>query len=81
MDSGDTMKELDLVVLQRDVPERGLRQGDVGVVVHQYADGLAGEIEFSTGDGSTIAVLTLPIQDVRPVGDREILHAREIIPG
>lgn len=80
MDGSRSIEELDLVVIQRDVPERGLCRGDVGTVVHRYADGGAYEVELVTGDGSTVAVLTLPCEDVRPVGDREILHAREIVP-
>ncbi|HHM13065.1 MAG TPA: DUF4926 domain-containing protein, partial [Planctomycetaceae bacterium] len=29
-------KELDTVVLKRDLPEQGLRKGDLGGVVHVY---------------------------------------------
>jgi len=29
-------KELDTVVLDRDLPEKGLRAGDLGAVVHVY---------------------------------------------
>jgi hypothetical protein len=71
--------ELDTVVLDRDVPDHGLRKGDVGTVVHRYADGRAFAVEMMTGDGTTIAVLTLPLADIRPLGRREILHAREVI--
>ena len=35
------MNELELVVLKRDIPEHGLARGDVGTVVHVYADGAA----------------------------------------
>ena len=70
--------ELDLVALKRDVAEHGLRTGDIGTVVHRYADGRAFAVELMTGDGTTIAVLTLPLTDIRPLGSREILHAREV---
>ena len=70
--------ELDLVALKRDVAEHGLRKGDIGTVVHQYEDGRAVAVEMMTGDGTTVAVLTLPLSDVRPLGSRDILHAREI---
>ena len=70
--------ELDLVALKRDVTEHGLRKGDVGTVVHRYADGHAFAVEMMTGDGTTVAVLTLPLADIRPLGSHEILHAREI---
>ncbi len=33
------MTELDLVVLQESIVEHGLVAGDVGTVVHRYADG------------------------------------------
>ena len=36
-----TYKSLDVVVLDRDIPERGLRRGDLGAVVEVYPpDGL-----------------------------------------
>jgi hypothetical protein len=38
---GRAIVELDLVALKRDMPEHGLRKGDVGTVVHCYADGRA----------------------------------------
>ena len=70
--------ELDLVALQRDVAEHGLRKGDVGTVVHRYEDVRAFAVELMTGDGTTIAVLTLPLTDIRPLGSHEILQAREV---
>lgn len=72
------VNELDLAVLTRDVAEHGLRQGDVGTVVHRYADGRAFEVEFVTAGGTTVAVLTLEQRDVRALGGGEILHAREL---
>ncbi len=73
------MKEHDLVVLTRDIPGYGLQQGDVGVVVHCYADGEAYEVEFVAADGHTVAVLTLDKGEVRPMGHGEILHARAMV--
>ncbi|HVF42716.1 MAG TPA: DUF4926 domain-containing protein [Pyrinomonadaceae bacterium] len=72
------IRELDTVALTRDVAEHGLKRGDVGAVVHCYEDGTAFEVEFVTADGRTLALLTLPAQDVRRLGERDILHAREI---
>ena len=71
--------ELDLVALERDVAEHGLRRGDVGTVVHRYDDGRAFAVELMTGDGTTIAVLTLPLTDIRPLGSSDILHTREVV--
>ena len=70
------IKELDLVVLTKDVPTEGLERGDVGTVVHEYEDGQAFEVEFVTLDGQTAAVVTVEASDVRPVGRREMSHAR-----
>jgi len=72
------MDEHDLVVLLRDLPAPGLLRGDVGTVVHRYADSRALEVEFVTGAGQTVAVATLELSDVRPVGDRDLLHVREL---
>lgn len=72
------IRELDTIVLTRDIPEHGLRRGDIGAVVHCYKDGVAFEVEFVTGKGDTVAVITLELKDVRPMHPNEILHAREI---
>jgi hypothetical protein len=70
--------EHDMVVLTRDLPEHGLTSGDVGAVVHVYADSKAYEVEFVTGAGHTLAVETLEPRDIRPLGDSEILHIRSV---
>lgn len=70
--------ELETIVLTRDIPEHGLRHGDIGAIVHYYKDGVAFEVEFVTGKGDTVAVVTLESKDVRPMHPNEILHAREI---
>lgn len=80
MSENRKIEELDLVALVRDVPAHGLVRGDVGTVVHLHTDGRSYEVEFAAGDGMTIAVLTLPSTDVRPLGSRDILHVREVAP-
>ena len=72
------IKEHERVVLTVPVPEEGLEAGDVGTVVHLYRDGQAYEVEFTTLNGTTAAVVTLEANQVRPVGRREITHAREL---
>jgi hypothetical protein len=72
------IEELESVVITRDFPEYGLNRGDIGVVVHCYKDGLAFEVEFVTGRGETIGVITLEAKDVRPMHPNEILHVREM---
>jgi hypothetical protein len=72
-----TFRELDTVVLDRDVPEHGLRRGDLGAVVQVYEpDGL--EIEFVTASGRTQALVTLNERDVRTVGDRDLISVRTV---
>jgi hypothetical protein len=75
---GITVKEHERVVLTVAVPAAGLAAGDVGTVVHVYADKGAYEVEFLTLTGRTAAVLTLEASHVRPVGRREVTHAREL---
>jgi hypothetical protein len=70
--------ELDTVVLTHDIDEYGLKQGDIGAVVHCYRDGAAFEVEFVTAEGRTIALLTLNQANIRPIVGREILHVREL---
>jgi hypothetical protein len=68
---------LDTVVLSIDLPEHGLRCGDVGTVVEVYElDGV--EVEFVTGSGRTQALVTLSMSDVRPMADGEILSDRSV---
>jgi hypothetical protein len=68
--------EYERVVLTTPVPAEALEAGDVGTVVHVYADGRAYEVEFLTLDGLTAAVLTLEAGQIRPVAKGEITHAR-----
>jgi len=66
---------LDTVVLRQDLPEQGLREGDLGAVVHVYEpDGL--EVEFVTASGRTEALLTLKTSDVRRVNDTDLVTVR-----
>jgi hypothetical protein len=70
-------KLLDTVVLTRDLPEAGLRAGDLGAVVETYPpDGL--EVEFVTASGQTEALVTLKISDVRSVGDTDLISVRTL---
>jgi hypothetical protein len=70
-----TYRVLDTVVLDRDLPDHGLRKGDLGAVVEVYEpDGL--EVEFVMASGRPAAVLTLTAQDVRPVADDDLVSVR-----
>lgn len=72
------MRELDLVVLERDIDEHRLKQGDVGKIVHYYSDGQALEVELVSVDGQTITVATLTSTDICPLKPSEIFHVREL---
>jgi hypothetical protein len=72
------INELATVVLTRNIDEHGLVEGDVGAVVHRYQDADAFEVEFVRGDGTTIAVLTVNANDIRPILGAEILHVRQV---
>ncbi len=72
-------QELDTVVLLHDLPEAGLRSGDLGAVVQVYGDE-AVEVEFVTAAGRTQALLTLPVSDVRPVRDNDLMAVRTTEP-
>lgn len=74
-----TYHELDTVVLVRDLPEHGLRAGDLGAVVHVHAAD-AVEVEFVRASGQTQALVTLAAADVRPVGDHDLVAVRSVGP-
>jgi hypothetical protein len=68
---------LDTVVLNRDLPEHGLRRGDLGAVVDLHApDGI--EVEFVLASGKTQALVSLRDSDVRAVGDGDLIAVRDL---
>ncbi len=68
-------RELDTVVLDRDLPESGLRRGDLGAIVSLYdSDGI--EVEFVTASGKTEALVSLKTSDVRPVASTDLVSVR-----
>jgi hypothetical protein len=73
------IKEHDCVVLTKNLPNNGLMAGDVGAVVHIHKDGAAFEVEFVTIAGRTVAVATVEASQLRPVGERDISHVRELV--
>ena len=72
------IKEHDCVVLTANLPDERLESGDVGTVVHIHKDGVAYEVEFVTLTGRTVAVATVEASQLRPVGQRDISHIREL---
>jgi hypothetical protein len=74
----NTIKELDSIALTCDLPERGLKRGDVGTAVLMHREGAAFEVEFVGYDGHTVALLTLERSQVRSLHPNDIPHAREL---
>lgn len=70
------IQELDRVILTTNLPEYGLKQGDIGTVVLVHQNGAGYEVEFITLNGETVAVVSLYSEQLRPIGSREIAHAR-----
>jgi hypothetical protein len=70
-------KLLDTVVLDRDLPQHGLRSRDLGAVVEVYEpEGL--DVEFVTASGKTQALVTLNVNDVRPVKENDLVAVRSV---
>jgi hypothetical protein len=68
---------LDTVVLTRDVPEAGLRRGDLGAIVEVHGEN-AFEVEFVAASGRTQALVTLTDLDIRHVGDEDLVSVRPL---
>ena len=59
------IEELDTVVLTHGIEQDGLKQDDIGAVVHCYKNGETFEVEFVNGEGKTVTVLTLREDDLK----------------
>jgi hypothetical protein len=70
-----TPQNLDVVVLERDLPAHRLKRGDLGAVVEQVGPG-AYMVEFVAGSGRTQALVTLELRDIRAVSDDDLLAVR-----
>jgi uncharacterized protein DUF4926 len=69
--------ETDIVILTVDLPEYGLKAGDLGTIVMVHG-GKGYEVEFMTLAGETIAVVSVDAAQVRSSSHREVAHARPI---
>jgi len=66
------------VILESDLPQNKLQRGDIGTVVLVHQEGKGYEVEFTTLDGETVAVVTLSASQDRPAHKHEIAHARHL---
>lgn len=72
-----SINTLDPVVLNDDLPFHGLRRGDMGAVVEIYSPEDF-EVEFVTGAGRTQALVPLHINQIRPVGPKDVPAVRSL---
>lgn len=70
-------EKIEIVVLAHDIPEHGLRAGDLGTVVENYPGGGV-EVEFVRGSGVTQALLTLSERDLRKIDSHDLLTTRRL---
>jgi len=68
---------LDTAVLTRDIPDDGLRRGDLGTIVEIHGPD-AFEVEFVAASGRTQALVTLSEADLRRVDDRDLISLRTL---
>ena len=73
-------KSLDAVVLDRDLPEHGLRKGDLGAVVQVYEPDVL-EVEFVKASGRPQALVALQDSDLRELDDEDLVTVRSAASG
>ena len=66
----DEIKILDAVAVTEDLPEQGLRRGEVGTVVDRWKDGTF-EVEFSDETGEAYAFTALRAEQLMPLYYRQ----------
>jgi len=72
------IKEHEEIVLAEDLPQYGLKRGDIGTVVYIHQGGKGFEVEFVALDGETLAVATVDANQVRQIRKNEIAQARNV---
>lgn len=60
------MKVLDVVALSEDLPEKGLKRGQVGTIVESWDEGVF-EVEFANPQGLAYAMLALKEEQLLPL--------------
>jgi hypothetical protein len=58
-------RELDLFEVPRDVPEIGVRAGEIGTVSHIYGDCFF-DVEIGREDGTSAGILDVRLEDGKP---------------
>ena len=68
---------LDTVALTHDIADAGLQLGDLGAIV-EVLDPEVFEVEFVAASGRTQALLTLCADDIRHIGDHDLIAVRPL---
>jgi hypothetical protein len=75
----DEIQLLEMVIVTVDIPDEGILAGDVGTVVDVYTQlSLGYEVEFTTADGSSRALVTLAPSQLRRPLLTDILTTRQL---
>ena len=72
------VQELERVALTDDLPQHGLKAGDIGMVVHIYGERQGYEVEFVTVNGELIALASVYPSQIRQLEPDEIASARRV---
>jgi hypothetical protein len=72
------IEELERVALTNDLPEHGLKPGDIGMVVHIYGEHKGYEVEFVIVNGELIALVSVYPSQIRQLEQDEIASARRV---
>ncbi len=72
------IEELERVALTSDLPEYGLKAGDVGMVAHIHGDHRGYAVEFVTLSGELVALVSLYPEQIRQLEADEIASARRV---
>jgi len=71
------------IALRQDVPDYGLKQGDIATLVEYVPHPTGGEegciLEVFNAVGDSIAVITVPISVIEPLQADEILTIRSLV--
>ncbi len=72
------IEDLDVVVLEKDLPEKKLQAGATGTVVFVYEKGQKFEVEFSELENEPFPIVTLRADDIHKASTSEIEKIREV---
>lgn len=72
------MEMFDSVVLLVDLPDYGLKAGDVGAIVEIFVNPQGLMIEFNSYDGDLVALPIVDPSQVRPMRDNDIASVRPV---